>query len=177
MATPATSCCLRARLCAPIRQQAPALKPSALCSKPATTSARAKPTRSREKLDGKTFVVVRSAGETGQLYGSVAARDVIAVLEENGFTIGRSQVDLNNPIKTIGLHTVPLALHADVNVEVTFNVARSADEAERQAKGEDLSSADAIYGIDEEAAAEAAEAAANDPDYLDDEDGEGEENA
>jgi large subunit ribosomal protein L9 len=130
-----------------------------------------------EKLDGQTFVVVRSAGETGQLYGSVAARDVIAVLEENGFSIGRSQVDMNNPVKTIGLHTVPLALHAEVNVTVTFNVARSADEAERQLKGEDLSSADAIYGIDEEAAAEAAEAAANDPDYLDDEDGEGEENA
>ena len=130
-----------------------------------------------EKLDGQTFVVVRSAGETGQLYGSVAARDVIAVLEENGFSIGRSQVDMNNPVKTIGLHTVPLALHAEVNVTVTFNVARSADEAERQLKGEDLSSADAIYGIDEEAAAEAAETAANDPDYLDDEDGEGEENA
>jgi large subunit ribosomal protein L9 len=130
-----------------------------------------------EKLDGKTFVVVRSAGETGQLYGSVAARDVIQVLADNGFSIGRSQVDMNNPVKTIGLHTVPLALHAEVNVTVTFNVARSADEAERQLKGEDLSSADAIYGIDEEAAAEAAEAAANDPDYLDDEDGEGEENA
>jgi len=126
-----------------------------------------------EKLNGKTFVVVRSAGETGQLYGSVAARDVIAVLEENGFTIGRSQVDMNNPVKTIGLHTVPLALHADVNVEVTFNVARSADEAERQAKGEDLSSADAIYGIDEEEAEAAAEAAANDPDFNDEEEGEG----
>ncbi|MCY0094477.1 50S ribosomal protein L9 [Hoeflea ulvae] len=124
-----------------------------------------------EKLDGKTFVVVRSAGETGQLYGSVAARDVIAVLADNGFTIGRSQVDMNNPVKTIGLHTVPLVLHADVNVSVTFNVARSADEAERQSKGEDLSSADAIYGIDEEAAAEAAEAAENDPDYNDEEEG------
>lgn len=122
-----------------------------------------------ENLDGKTFVVVRSAGETGQLYGSVAARDVIAVLAENGFTIGRSQVNMNNPIKTIGLHTVPLALHADVNVDVTFNVARSTDEAERQAKGEDLSSADAIYGVDEEEAEAAAEAAANDPDFLDDE--------
>lgn len=126
-----------------------------------------------EKLNGKTFVVVRSAGETGQLYGSVAARDVIAVLADNGFTIGRSQVDMNNPVKTIGLHEVPLALHAEVNVTVTFNVARSADEAERQLKGEDLSSADAIYGVDEEAAAEAAEAAANDPDYNDEEEGEG----
>lgn len=124
------------------------------------------------KLDGKSFVVVRSAGETGQLYGSVAARDVISVLADNGFTIGRSQVNLNNPIKTIGLHQVALDLHGEVSVEVTFNVARSADEAERQAKGEDLSSADAIYGIDEEAAAEAAEAAANDPDFNDEEDGE-----
>ncbi|MEQ8479981.1 MAG: 50S ribosomal protein L9 [Hoeflea sp.] len=121
------------------------------------------------KISGKTFVVVRSAGETGQLYGSVAARDVITVLADNGFTVSRAQVDLNNPIKTIGLHTVPLALHPDVNVEVTFNVARSADEAERQEKGEDLSSADAIYGVDEEEAAAAAEAAANDPDFLDDE--------
>ncbi|WP_422373345.1 50S ribosomal protein L9 [Hoeflea sp.] len=120
-----------------------------------------------DKIGGKTFVVVRSAGETGQLYGSVAARDVITVLADNGFTVSRAQVDLNNPIKTIGLHTVPLALHPDVNVEVTFNVARSADEAERQEKGEDLSSADAIYGVDEEEAAAAAEAAANDPDFLD----------
>jgi len=130
-----------------------------------------------EKLNGKTFVVVRSAGETGQLYGSVAARDVIQVLADNGFTIGRSQVDMNNPVKTIGLHDVPLVLHAEVHVTVTFNVARSADEAERQSKGEDLSSADAIYGIDEEAVAEAAEAAENDPDYNDDEDGEGNEGA
>ncbi|MEQ8305848.1 MAG: 50S ribosomal protein L9 [Hoeflea sp.] len=120
-----------------------------------------------DKIGGKTFVVVRSAGETGQLYGSVAARDVITVLADNGFTVTRAQVDLNNPIKTIGLHTVPLALHPDVNVEVTFNVARSADEAERQEKGEDLSSADAIYGVDEEEAAAAAEAAATDPDFLD----------
>lgn len=130
-----------------------------------------------EKLNGKTFVVVRSAGETGQLYGSVAARDVIAVLADNGFTVSRSQVDMNNPVKTIGLHSVPLALHAEVNVEVTFNVARSADEAARQSKGEDLSSADAIYGIDEEEVAAAAEAAANDPDYNDDEDGENGEGA
>ena len=123
-------------------------------------------------LDGKNFVVVRSAGETGQLYGSVAARDVVTILGDNGFTIGRSQVDLNNPIKTIGLHTVVIHLHSEVTVKVTFNVARSADEAERQAKGEDLTSADAIYGIDEDEAAEAAERAANDPDFNDEEDGE-----
>ncbi|TPW32035.1 50S ribosomal protein L9 [Pararhizobium mangrovi] len=103
-----------------------------------------------EKLNGKSFVVVRAAGETGQLYGSVANRDVVAVLAEEGFTVGRNQVELNNPIKEIGLHSIPLLLHPEVEVSVEFNVARSADEAERQARGEDLSSADAIYGSDEE---------------------------
>ena len=104
-----------------------------------------------EQLDGKSFIVVRSAGETGQLYGSVAARDIVEVLTAEGFNIGRNQVDLNNPIKTIGLHNVVLHLHAEVEIKVQMNVARSADEAERQLKGESLTSADAIYGIDEDA--------------------------
>ncbi|WP_275790109.1 50S ribosomal protein L9 [Pararhizobium gei] len=104
-----------------------------------------------EQLDGKAFVVVRSAGETGQLYGSVAARDIVEVLAAGGFTIGRNQVDLNNPIKTIGLHEVVLHLHSEVEIKVHVNVARSADEAERQQKGESLTSADAIYGVDEDA--------------------------
>ncbi len=104
-----------------------------------------------EKLDGKSFVVVRSAGETGQLYGSVAARDIVETLAAEGFNIGRNQVDLNNPIKSIGLHTVVLHLHSEVEISITLNVARSADEAERQAKGESLTSVDAIYGVDEDA--------------------------
>lgn len=104
-----------------------------------------------EKLDGKSFIVVRSAGETGQLYGSVAARDIVDVLAAEGFNIGRNQVDLNNPIKTIGLHDVVLHLHSEVEMKVQMNVARSADEAERQLKGESLTSADAIYGVDEDA--------------------------
>ena len=104
-----------------------------------------------DQLDGKSFVVVRSAGETGQLYGSVAARDIVEVLAAEGFNIGRNQVDLNNPIKTIGLHDVVLHLHSEVEIKVQMNVARSADEAERQLKGESLTSADAIYGIDEDA--------------------------
>ncbi|CAN7465282.1 50S ribosomal protein L9 [Pararhizobium sp. LjRoot235] len=104
-----------------------------------------------EQLDGKSFVVVRSAGETGQLYGSVAARDIVDVLAAEGFNIGRNQVDLNNPIKTIGLHDVVLQLHAEVEIKVQMNVARSAEEAERQLKGESLTSADAIYGVDEDA--------------------------
>ena len=102
-------------------------------------------------LDGKSFIVVRSAGETGQLSGSVAARDVVEILGAEGFVIGRNQVELNTPIKTIGLHKVVLHLHSEVEISVELNVARSAEEAERQAKGESLTSADAIYGIDEDA--------------------------
>ncbi len=103
-----------------------------------------------DKLEGKSFIVVRAAGETGQLYGSVAARDVVSILEEEGFTVGRSQVELRTPIKAIGLHEVIISLHAEVEVTIQLNVARSVDEAERQAKGEDLTSADAIYGTEEE---------------------------
>lgn len=91
-----------------------------------------------EKLDGNSYVVIRSAGETGQLYGSVTSRDIAAVLDDNGFKVARSQVALNQPIKVIGLHTVTVALHAEVESTITVNVARSEDEAERQAAGEDL---------------------------------------
>ena len=102
-------------------------------------------------LEGKSFNVVRSAGETGQLYGSVAARDVVEILGAEGFNIGRSQVELNTPIKTIGLHSVTLALHGEVEIAIELNVARSIEEAERQKAGETLTSADAIYGVDEDA--------------------------
>lgn len=90
------------------------------------------------KLNGQSFVVVRQAGETGQLYGSVTARDVAELIDAGGFSISRSQVALNSPIKTIGLHTVVIALHPEVEAKVTVNVARSDDEAKRQAQGEDL---------------------------------------
>lgn len=91
-----------------------------------------------EKLDGQSFVVVRSAGEMGQLYGSVSARDIADLMTAGGFTVGRDQVVLNTPIKGIGLHTVAISLHAEVEAKVTINVARSADEAERQARGEQV---------------------------------------
>lgn len=103
-----------------------------------------------EGLNGHTVVIIRQAGETGQLYGSVSARDVAEALAESGFTVGRSQVDLANPIKTVGLHNVSLVLHAEVAVSITVNVARSEDEAERQARGEDLS----VNSFDDDAAAE-----------------------
>lgn len=102
-----------------------------------------------ERLSGNTYVAVRSAGETGQLYGSVAARDIVATLEEEGFSVGRSQIELRAPIKIIGLHNVIIALHPEVEAEITMNVARSEDEAVRQAAGEDLTSRDAFDDDDE----------------------------
>ena len=91
-----------------------------------------------ETLTGQTFVVLRQAGETGQLYGSVSTRDIADIATAGGFSVDRAQVVLERPIKAIGLHRVMISLHPEVEVPVTVNVARSADEAERQAKGEDL---------------------------------------
>ena len=101
-------------------------------------------------LNGATVVIIRQAGETGQLYGSVSSRDVAEALSASGQTVARSQVVLADPIKTIGIHTVPLHLHAEVDVTVTVNVARSDAEAARQAKGEDLT----VSTFDDEAAEE-----------------------
>lgn len=91
-----------------------------------------------EKLNGESFMVIRTAGDTGQLYGSVATRDIANVVTEGGFTIGRDQVVLDRPIKTLGLHDINLSLHPEVTVKVILNVARSEEEAERQARGEDV---------------------------------------
>jgi large subunit ribosomal protein L9 len=90
------------------------------------------------KLDGKTFTTIRQAGDTGQLYGSVATRDIAEVVKEGGFTIDRRQVVLEKPIKTLGIHAVKIALHPEVVVRVGINVARSQDEADRQSRGEDV---------------------------------------
>ena len=108
-------------------------------------------------LEGKSFITIRSAGETGQMYGSVSARDVSDMLKEAGFRVGRNQILLNTPIKVIGLHKVMIQLHADVEVAVEINIARSHEEGERQSKGENLTTADAIYGLDEEELDEEAE--------------------
>jgi large subunit ribosomal protein L9 len=105
-------------------------------------------TQVSEKLDGKSFIAVRSAGETGQLYGSVSTRDIAELLTAEGFSVNRNQILLNQPIKTIGLTNVAIALHPEVEVTITLNIARTADEAERQAKGETLTTAEAIYGDD-----------------------------
>jgi len=107
------------------------------------------------KLDGKSFVVLRQASDIGQLYGSVSARDIAGILTDGGFTASRNQIVLHNPIKTIGLHVVPVALHPEVEVKVTINVARNADEAGRQARGEDVTQRREEADEAEEAATEA----------------------
>jgi large subunit ribosomal protein L9 len=93
-----------------------------------------------KKIDGKTFVVIRQAGESGQLYGSVSPRDIAdAAAAASGVAVHRNHIELQNPIKTIGMYTVEVALHPEVSVKVSVNVARTADEAAAQARGEDLS--------------------------------------
>ena len=108
-----------------------------------------------EKLNGKSFVILRQAGETGQLYGSVSPRDIAEAASTSGVAVGRTHVMLDAPIKTVGLFTVRVALHPEVVTEITINVARSADEAEAQARGEKIGSAQA----DEREEARAAAAA------------------
>lgn len=110
------------------------------------------------KMDGTALIVVRQAGETGQLYGSVSPRDIADDLTEKGFAVTRSQINLNNPIKAIGLHDVEVSLHPEVQVMVSVNVARSLDEAERQAAGEDLSRRDDRFEFEEDDEDEEAEA-------------------
>lgn len=90
------------------------------------------------RLDGQQFTTIRQAGDTGQLYGSVSTRDIAEIVREGGFTIDRTQVILERSIKTLGLHEVKVQLHPEVIVKITLNVARSAEEAERQARGEDV---------------------------------------
>jgi large subunit ribosomal protein L9 len=109
-----------------------------------------------EKLNGKSFTVLRQAAEGGQLYGSVTPRDIAALVIDRGFAVNRSQIALNNPIKAIGLHTVPVSLHPEVDVIIKIAVARSADEAARLERGEDIT----IARDEGEEAAEAAVAAA-----------------
>nr|WP_306267148.1 50S ribosomal protein L9 [Pararhizobium sp. IMCC3301] len=101
------------------------------------------------KLDGQSVIMIRRAGQTGQLYGSVNTRDIAAGLEGAGFHVLRSQIQLNEPIKKIGLHDITVALFADVNAAVSVNVARSEDEAERQAMGEDVSVAGDTFDEEE----------------------------
>jgi large subunit ribosomal protein L9 len=91
------------------------------------------------KLDGQSYIIIRQAGETGQLYGSVSARDVADVIAAaSKFSVHRHHIALDQPIKNLGLHKITVHLHPEVEAHVTINVARSPEQAERQAKGEDL---------------------------------------
>ena len=95
-----------------------------------------------QKLNGKSFVLIRQSGESGVLYGSVSTRDLAEAVTKAGFSVAREQFTLNTPIKTLGLHNVPVVLHPEVAVEVTVNIARSPEEAERQARGENVTTRD-----------------------------------
>lgn len=87
-----------------------------------------------EQLANKTFLTVRAAAETGQLYGSVSSRDISEILKKEGFSIARSQLQMHEQIKVVGLHSVGILLHPEVSISITINAARSADEGERQLK-------------------------------------------
>ena len=91
-----------------------------------------------EKLDGSSYILIRQAGESGQLYGSVSGRDVADSVNAEGGKVDRSMVVLDKPIKTLGIHEIKVRLHPEVTVSVNINIARSADEAERQARGENV---------------------------------------
>ena len=101
--------------------------------------AKGEATQVAEKINGRNVVILRQASETGQLFGSVSVRDIITSFESDGVAISRTQVLLDHPIKTIGQHGVSIAVHPEVEVGVTVTVARSADEAERINRGEDIS--------------------------------------
>lgn len=95
------------------------------------------------KLDGQTFVVIRSASDAGALYGSVTARDAADAAAAGGFTVGRGQVALDRPIKDLGMHSVTVTLHPEVVAKIRLNVARSAEEAALQATGKSIQDAQA----------------------------------
>jgi large subunit ribosomal protein L9 len=117
--------------------------------------AKSEATKVAEKVDGRNVIILRQASESGQLFGSVSVRDIVASFQNDGVTIGRSQVMLDAPIKAIGKHAIAIAVHPEVEVGVTVTVARSADEAQRINRGEDISTRQE----DQDAAAEAIAAA------------------
>jgi large subunit ribosomal protein L9 len=122
--------------------------------------------KAAKKVDGESYILIRQAGEGGQLYGSVSSRDIADEIVKTGAKIDRNAVVLDKPIKTVGVHPVRVRLHAEVYASVKVNVARSADEADRQAKGENVIAAAAEADrADAEAAAKelAANSITNDP--------------
>jgi large subunit ribosomal protein L9 len=104
---------------------------------------RAEAEKVKETMNGQSLILIRQSGETGQLYGSVSTRDIANALKEAGFSTDRNQIILENPIKTLGIYSVRVTLHPEVDCEISVNVARTRDEAERQAQGEDVTAAEA----------------------------------
>jgi large subunit ribosomal protein L9 len=117
--------------------------------------AKSEATKVAEKIGGRNVTILRQASEGGQLFGSVSIRDIIASFQSDGIAINRSQVMLDAPIKNIGKHQIAIAVHPEVEVAVTVTVARSADEAQRINRGEEIST----HQEDQDAAAEALAAA------------------
>ncbi len=120
-----------------------------------------------EAVNGRKVTMIRQAGETGVLYGSVSSRDISDALNAENIQVTKAQVDLSMPIKNVGLHNVVLTLHAEVDSSITVNVARSADEAERQAAGEDMTVVSYDEEVVEEAVAEEVEAEAGEEAEVD----------
>ncbi|WP_426434207.1 50S ribosomal protein L9 [Bradyrhizobium genosp. P] len=123
-----------------------------------------------EKINGRDVIIIRQASETGQLFGSVSVRDIVDALAADGVTVSRPQVWLDSPIKVIGQQKVTVAVHPEVETSITVTVARSADEADRIKRGEDISTRQE----DQDAAAEALAAAGEffDPEAQQDDDAE-----
>lgn len=122
--------------------------------------ARTEAQKTGDNLDGTDLVLIRQSSDVGNLYGSVSTRDIVEGLDEKGFKVRRGQIKLDQPIKTIGVYEMGVRLHAEVTVNSTVNVARSQEEAERQAAGENVIQAiqDEQQGIAAEQASELAEA-------------------
>lgn len=111
--------------------------------------------KTAEVLNDRIFVVVRSAGESGHLYGSVTTKDIAEILANEGFEVARTQIALNNPLKTIGLHNLNIALHSDVVVNIVVNIARSVEEAANQlAKENNIANSEVTEDIIEDIALE-----------------------
>lgn len=121
-----------------------------------------------EKIDGSSYVLIRQAGETGQLYGSVSSRDIAAAASDGDVNVTRGQIVLDKPLKALGLYDVRIMLHPEVTATVQVNIARSEDEAERQARGEDILAREEDLDDDEDALEDGALSAedALDPEAL-----------
>ncbi|GIR39151.1 MAG: hypothetical protein CM15mP50_6620 [Rhodobacterales bacterium] len=106
----------------------------------------------KAKIDGKSFILIRSASDTGALYGSVSSKDINEIVSADGIEISKNQIKLEKPIKELGVYKIIVSLHSDISAEIFINVARSIEEAKLQEKGEKLDKTDITETVDEKAA-------------------------